>query len=301
MLLLPSLVLPTLAGLGASTGWAAGSLLAQSPASRLGTFEFTRIQLIACSAILAALCSIWGLWSTIDWSHWSAFVSSTLIGIFLGNLAMIECLRQGGARRTELLLSLKAPLVAGMALLWFGETLSAVDLLGAGLSLTGVVIAILAGGDAPAAPNTARGPLLWVIALGLTATGCMGYGFLVLKPALDAGLAPLAASALRLLGAAFVVSLIALWPTPQLRAKAPLTPKLLGQTILPGVIGYVISSSLLLYAFAYLPAGIAVVLASLSPVLILPMLWLKEAQRPRGSAVFGAVLTVIGTGILVLL
>ena len=231
---------------GASTGWATGSLLAQSPASRLGTFEFTRIQLIACSAILAALCSIWGLWSSIDWSHWPAFFASTVIGIFLGNLAMIECLRQGGARRTELLLSLKAPLVAGMALMWFGEILSASDLLGAGLSLAGVVMAILSGGEDPAAPDQTSGPLLWVIALGLAATGCMGFGFLVMKPALEAGLAPLAASALRLLGAAFLISLIALWPAPRLRAQPPLTPKMLGQTILPGVIGYVISSSLLL-------------------------------------------------------
>ena len=103
------IILPILAALGASFGWAAGIVLAQQPAQQLGSFEFTRIQLIACSAILAAICSGLGYWQSVDWSHWPAFAASICIGIILGNLAMIECLRRGGPRRTELLLSLKAP------------------------------------------------------------------------------------------------------------------------------------------------------------------------------------------------
>ena len=54
-----------MAALGASFGWAAGIVLAQSPAKQLGAFEFTRIQLLACSAILAAFCSVFGNWSTV--------------------------------------------------------------------------------------------------------------------------------------------------------------------------------------------------------------------------------------------
>ena len=46
------LILPIFAAVIASFGWATGIVLAQSPAQKLGAFEFTRIQLIACSAIL---------------------------------------------------------------------------------------------------------------------------------------------------------------------------------------------------------------------------------------------------------
>ena len=60
-------ILPVLAALGASFGWATGIVLAQWPARQLGAFEFTRIQLIACSAILAAGVSGFDLWQTVRW------------------------------------------------------------------------------------------------------------------------------------------------------------------------------------------------------------------------------------------
>ena len=42
-----------------------------------------------------------------------------------------------------------------------------------------------------------------VIFLGITATAFQGFGFLVMEPAMLAGTEPLAASAIRLLSAAF--------------------------------------------------------------------------------------------------
>ncbi|MFU1682105.1 hypothetical protein ACM258_05455 [Phaeobacter piscinae] len=77
------LILPVLAAVGASSGWATGIVLAQWPARQLGAFEFTRIQLFACSAILAALVSLLGYWTTIEWAYWPAFIASTVIGIVL--------------------------------------------------------------------------------------------------------------------------------------------------------------------------------------------------------------------------
>ena len=294
------ILLPILAALGASAGWATGVVLAHGPARQLGAFEFTRIQLIACSAILAGLCSGLGYWSTVAWAYWPVFGMSICIGIVLGNLAMIECLRRGGPRRTELLLSLKAPLVAGMALIWLGETPSAADLLGAGVTLCGVGLAVGFGGKERAATEAIDGTLWTVVVLGLAATACQGFGFLEMKPAMLAGTEPLAASAIRLLGAAFVISIVALWPRRRHAAHPDMTPALLGRTILPGFIGYGVSSTLLLYAFANFDAGVAAVLGSLSPVLVLPILWLKNGTRPHPTAIIGAGFAVVGTAIIVL-
>ena len=97
----------------------------------------------------------------------------------------------------------------------------------------------------------------------------------------------------------FLISLIALWPSKIFASHCKLTPQLLGRTILPGFIGYGISSSLLLYAFANFDAGIATVLGSLSPVIILTILWFKEGIKPRLQAVLGAALAVIGTVVIV--
>lgn len=295
------LILPALAAIGASLGWASGIVLAQWPAKQLGAFEFTRIQLIACSAILAIFVSLLGYWPSIKWEFWPSFAASIGIGIVLGNLAMIECLRRGGPRRTELLLSLKAPLVGVMAYLWMGEAPSVIDLLGAGITLFGVGLAIFFGSDERSESDVTMGSLTTIIVLGIAATAFQGFGFLVMKPALLAGTEPLAASALRLLGAALLISIVALWPMESIKTQTTMTPLLLGRTILPGFIGYGISSTLLLYAFAMLDAGIAAVLGSLSPVLVLPILWIKEGLIPRMQAVLGAGLAVVGTAVIVLL
>lgn len=295
------LILPTLAAVGASFGWASGIVLAQRPARQLGAFEFTRIQLVACSAILAVVVSALGQWPSVRWEFWPAFMASICIGIVLGNLAMIACLRRGGPRRTELLLALKAPLVGVMAYLWLGETPNCSDLTGAAIALGGVALAVVFGSDERSESDATTGRLAIVVLLGFAATAFQGFGFLVMKPAMLAGTEPLAASAIRLLGAAFVISLVALWPIDLFRPQTVVTPYLLGRTILPGFIGYGISSTLLLYAFATLDAGIAAVLGSLSPVLVLPILWAKERIVPRPQAVLGAVMTVVGTTVIVLI
>jgi len=293
------MLLSIIAALGASLGWATGIVLAQRPAKLLGAFEFTRIQLIACSAILVIICSTLEYWSTLEWNWWPFFVVSSCFGIILGNLAMIECLRRGGPRRTELLLSLKAPLIAVMAFLWLQEIPSGMDMFGAAITLSGICLAIFYSSNAKSESDVVTGSLVIVVLLGVIATGFQGLGFLVMKPALLAGAEPLAVSAVRLLLAAFIISTVALWPAKTFQSKIELSPSLLGQTILPGCIGYGVSSSLLLYAFANFDAGIAAVLGSLSPILVLPILWFKESVVPCPQAIFGAILAVIGTAIIV--
>ncbi len=278
------LVLSVMAAVGASLGWASGIVLAQGPARQLGAFEFTRIQLLACSAIMAFVVTSLGQWPSIQWEFWPAYLASIGIGIVLGNLAMIACLRRGGPRRTELLLALKAPLVGVMAYLWLGEAPAWIDLIGAGVALGGVALAVVFGSDERSESDATTGRLAIVVLLGVTATAFQGFGFLVMKPAMLAGTEPLAASAIRLLGAAFLISLVALWPADLFRPQTAVTPYLLGRTILPGFTGYGISSTLLLYAFATLDAGIAAVLGSYRRFLCCPSFGrrngLSHALRP---------------------
>lgn len=171
------LVLPALAAVGASFGWATGIVLAQKPAKLLGAFEFTRIQLIACSAILAAICSVLGYWHSVDWGYWPAFAASTTIGIVLGNLTMIECLRRAGPRRTELLMSLKAPVVAAMAYVWFNEVPTGLDFIGAIITLTGICLAIFYGGNDKSESDVTSGRMITILILGVSATGFQVFVF----------------------------------------------------------------------------------------------------------------------------
>jgi len=152
------LFFPALAAVIASTGWALAIVIAQAPARALAAFAFTRLQLLACATALAVIVSVQGNWTPIIWSYWPALMVSSVIGVILGNLAMIGCLRRGGPRRTELLLCFKAPIVGVLAYLWLGETITFLDLSGAALTLIGVSIAI-GNSDAPLASDTLDGPL----------------------------------------------------------------------------------------------------------------------------------------------
>jgi drug/metabolite transporter (DMT)-like permease len=236
----------------------------------------------------------------VAWQHWRAFAVSSLFGIVLGNLAMIACLRRAGPRRTEVLLSFKGPLVAMMAYLWLGETLQVWDMLGAGVALGGILLAVLFHDPDPGAVDEVSGPIWQVIGLGVLATLLQGVGFLAMKPAMLDGTAPLAATAVRLLGAAFLISLVALWPARAFRRATEVTPRLLFQTVVPGFIGYVVSSTLLLFAIAHYDAGIATVLGSLSPVVVLLILWIKDGRVPTPKAALGACLAITGTAFIAL-
>ncbi len=283
------------AGVSASLGWAGGSLLAHGPAQRLGSFTFTWIQLAACAMILCAACGVLDLWRHVAWQHWPAFGVSALVGILAGNLAMIACLRIGGPRRTELLLSFKAPFVALMAFFWLGEQLSPGDLGGASLVLAGVLLAI-----APGSGDSQDHTLWKAAALGVFATFCQAIGFLSLKPALTDGTPVLAASAIRLGFAALLITLAGAAVMSRRRALSQVPMGLAMRTVVPGFLGYGVSSTLLLFAFTHLEAGLAAVLGSLSPVLVLPLLWAATGELPNTGGVAGAGLAVAGGAIILL-
>ncbi|WP_371256687.1 DMT family transporter [Roseibium sp. TrichSKD4] len=291
---------PVLAAVGASAGWATGSALAQYPARQLGAFEFTRIQLLTCGALLWFLSAVFGLWPSINWAHWPEFVLSSLVGIILGNLAMIELLRQAGPRLTELLMCLKAPIVAVLAFIWFDEVLNPAQVLGGALVIVGVILAIGRSHGRDGLALRGLRSSLWIAFLGLSAAAFQGVGFLAVKPALEAGAEPLAIGAIRLSMAAAIISLIALWPATLFRPHSGTTPYLLLRTVLPGVIGYGLSTSLLLYAYANMEAGLAMVLGSLSPILIIPVLWLRDGQLPNTNGVTGAGLAICGIALIAL-
>ncbi|WP_189437512.1 DMT family transporter [Pseudovibrio japonicus] len=287
--------------MAASLGWACGSMLAHRPLQRVGVFEFTRIQLLTSSAILCVICTVLGYWQSVDWSQWPVYVMSIFVSVIVGNLAMMECLRRAGPRQTELLLSLKTPIVAVLAFAFLGETLSFAEVMGIAIALFGICLAILFGSSESEEKSAwESGGLLLAVLLGFVAAGSQGVGFLILKPLLLAGTEPLAASAVRITGAAFVVALVGLMPLSTVRASAQMSWMLLFRVVLPGFIGYGVSVSLLLYAYTYYDAAVASVLGSLSPVFILPLLWWRTGNMPAPLAWGGAALSLGGTAVILL-
>ncbi|HYS86412.1 MAG TPA: EamA family transporter, partial [Bradyrhizobium sp.] len=68
--------------------------------------------------------------------------------------------------------------------------------------------------------------------------------------------------------------------------------------ILPGFVGYIAAVGLQLYALRSYDAGIVAVLSSMAPVVMLPMIWIMSGDPPPLSAWLGAILAVLGAGII---
>ena len=156
------------AALGASLCWAVGSLIAHRPATQLGAFEFTRTQLISSFALLIVIVTALNGWQSVTWVHWPSFVVASLIGVVFTNLAMIACLRRGGPRRMQLLVTMSAPFAALLGFLFLGESMSPRKLIGVGLAFSGLLLAILFGRVANTASRQSRVRLRSSLHLGFS-------------------------------------------------------------------------------------------------------------------------------------
>jgi uncharacterized membrane protein len=114
------------------------------------------------------------------------------------------------------------------------------------------------------------------------------------------GIDPFLASMVRVAVAAFCLSVLIALPIPAVKPKGPLTPWIAALTALTGVLALGIGMTLLLFALSGGDVGIISTLSATSPVMILPMLWLKTGERPAGGAWVGAALVVLGMGFIFL-
>jgi len=173
-------------------------------------------------------------------------------------------------------------------------------LLGSTLLVGGVMLAIVWGkrGDEVHGWEQTRGPLLVGVALGLLAALCQSVATLMLKPLMTTGIDAVVASAMRMSAAlaAHAVLLAVGWQGAQ--AQAPMRWGDAGLIFLSAAVAMALGMTLILAAMRDGQAGLVAVLSSVTPILILPLLWLVYRRRPAAGAWLGAVLAVAGTAMI---
>jgi drug/metabolite transporter (DMT)-like permease len=205
-----------------------------------------------------------------------------------------------------------------MGYIALGETITVQQGLGVALVLCGIVLAIgtprrfiTSGSSAPAMsvitpssiPVTVdpkpplMGPLFPGVALGVVTALGQALGTLFARPAMASGVEPFTAMAVRSgLAALFFFAVLA-FPVSRIK-RAAFQPGALGLTVASAFVGMVLGMSLLMAALRNGEAGIVATLSSMTPVLILPMVWIRSGERPSSRAWFGAVLAVLGTALI---
>ncbi|TIV57323.1 MAG: DMT family transporter, partial [Mesorhizobium sp.] len=223
-----------------------------------------------------------------------------------------------GPRITALLFSLTSPFALALGYLVLGETISRWQALGVALVLAGIVLAIgmprrfLKRGDlAPAMPvvtpstvpvSTVPGPPLTGrmgpgIVLGVTTALGQAIGTLLARPAMAAGVEPFTAMALR--SGLAVILFIALTATPFGKGKREAVQfGTVGLAVLSAFVGTSLGMSCLMAALRTGNVGIISTLSSMTPIIILPMVWLRSGQRPTAAAWAGALLAIAGTALI---
>jgi drug/metabolite transporter (DMT)-like permease len=289
-------------GLLAATCWAAGSLLSVAPSRHLGAFAFTRWRMVIVSSGLWLVVFLTSTWQELSVAQAAMLALSGLIGIVVGDTANFSAMNRIGPRRAGVLFATNAIFTAVAGYLLLNETFGLKVLAGACLTLTGVFIAILFGKreqNAHAWESDHGRPLVG-ISLALLAALCQTGAMLIAKPIMAAGANPVTASAVRTSSAAIVHLLLFCTGASYVQNAHALNLRALLQTGLSGAVGMGFGMTFLLLALRFGNVGTVAVLSSVTPVLLLFLLWVVYRATPPLGAWLGAILTFAGTALILL-
>ena len=241
-----------------------------------------------------------GSWRTLQISHLGALVVSGLVGIFIGDTALFGALNRLGPRRTSVIFATHALFSAMLGFGVLGESMALQTIVGGFVVVGGVMIAVMFGShkDDDHAWEAVGSQWRSGVALALLAALCQAAGSLIAKPIMAQGVDPVAATTVRV-SATCVAQFVLLWSGFQAaRTQQTATPATLGRVALSGFIGMGVGMSLILLALQHGDVGTVGILSSVTPVMVLPLMWVYFRRAPATGAWAGALLTVAGTSMV---
>lgn len=234
-----------------------------------------------------------------DW-----FVLSGIVGMGLGDLATFAALPLLGARLTVLMTQcLAAPIAMLVEWLWLGTTLSAAQLLWGFAILAGVAIALMPSKRRP--PRGSLKPAGWIF--GVLAAAGQGIGAVLSRKA--NALAAFAGEPVDGITAAYqriagglAVTLLYFAVRAWLRRDSPidaaparrLTARDWSWVPLNALCGAVIGVSCYQWALATTPSGLVLPIVACTPLVIVPLSWWLENERPTRRSLLGGTVAVAG-------
>lgn len=292
------LPLHELAALGTAACWATTGVISADGVRALGAFHFNLFRQVFVSVLLAVIVAVGGLWVGMDAPTLGVLVVSGIIGILLGDTFNFAAVGRIGPRRAGAIFALNAPMAAVLGWAFLGEVLGAQAWLGIAVTVAGVAMAILGRPGVNAHRLEAlQGTILIGVAFGLAGGFGQAVGSLIARPVMTAGLNPYLASLIRVGASGLAMGVLAALPF------APAAPRQVSRgvlilTAITAFIGLLMGMTLFLYALQGSKTGIVATLSATSPVIILPMMWLRTGQRPSALSFCGAALAVAGLALI---
>lgn len=292
-----------LSALGAAGLWAFTALAIEQAARRIGSLTVNLIRLIFAFGFLCLAGWIArGLPLPVDATRhaWIWLSISGLVGFVFGDLCLYRAYLVIGPRLSTLMMSLVPLLTTIIGWLALGEVLTGRDMLGMGLTVTGIAWAVLDRSKSWSSASAAARPPLSGLALGFG--GALGQaGGLILSKIGIGGYNAFAATQIRVLagiaGYSLMFFLLRWWPNVRSGVR---DRGALGFAALGAFFGPFIAVSLSLIAIRSTLAGVAASIMALTPVLIIPLVVLLRRERVGIGGVLGALVAVTGVVLLFL-
>jgi drug/metabolite transporter (DMT)-like permease len=290
-----------LAGLATALCWTVTALAFESAGRKVGSLAVNHIRLVIAFLVVTAVCWIHrGLPLPTDaTAHaWIWLSVSGLVGFTIGDLCLFRALVVVGSRIATLIMALVPPITALIGFALMDERLTGLDLLGMGLTLSGVAIVIL-----ERKPGTqGRKKKLPVQGILLALGGAVGQAVgLVLSKYGMGTYDAFAAVQIRIIAgiAGFSVLFLFIGWWPKVFAAVRDRGAMKG-TALGAFFGPFLGVTFSLIAVKYTETGVAATLMALAPVFIIPPAILLQKERVSTRAVLGAIVAVTGSALLFL-
>ena len=280
---------------------ALGGMFSAELRGRLTVVGITAWRTLVPIPFLLLLATVGGGWQSIELQYLPYLMLSGVIGMVIADMSFSASIFVIGARLATLVFSLNAPVAAVLAYLVLGEPVSAGKAAGIGMVLAGVALAVLFrpgdAGRAQSEPALTRRQLTQGILLGVCSAIAQATSVLVARPVMAQGLDGAAAMSVRLLAAAAVLAVIVPF-LPRRSALPPLTPKLVRYSALGALIGVGVGVTMVFTALQRGDVATVVTLASLTPVAVLPLVWIRSRRAPAWQAWAGAFVAFAGAALI---
>jgi len=291
-----------IAGLATSFFFAMTAIIFTKTGNMIGAQVTNRVRLLLALSYLVILNLILfhePLPFSAGSSRWWWLSLSGIIGLSLGDAFLFQSLVSLGTRLGSLLLSLAPIFGSIIAWIFFGESLTALQITGIIMALAGIGWVVMSHQE-PA--NTPRGHTQRGVIFGVLGALGQAVGLVLSKQGMTGDFSPFQGNAIRMLAA-----VIFIWIGAVIQRQAGETitevrkqPQALGLIALGALLGPVLGVSASLLAVQHADIGVASTLMGLPPVIVLPISYFVFKEKVGWQAIAGTLLAIAGVAVLFL-
>ncbi len=280
--------------------WTLSTVAWTSAGKHVGALPISFVRLVFASVFLSVHGLVFRgliLPTDVDSTTWGWLLASGFFGFFVADVCLFKAFLIIGPRLALLINALGPPIAAIISWFCLGDQMTAVQMLGMAVTLSGVCWVVM---EQPPTPREAHVRRHFAMAVGLALTSAVASAVSnVLTKAGVSGCDPSSGTYIRVLGAipAFIllITVMRRWPAIVKAVKNVQAMAICacGTTVGP-YFGVICS----LEAIHYCHVGVASTIINTMPVLILPFSIFVYKEKVSWRAGLGAVVTVVGMGLL---